>query len=465
MLTALVCNDIALSRDARPRNRTRFQATSLLGGSYTGGMPDQDPVLNVLSLNKDAVFAAASRMCAKAFSDKAVYETEDHYFRPERFADWTFELASEPESWSQLDASWWAKKDRSYRVPRVGWFKAGWQDQMFVLLRLVVDGAHCPTTRWYVIADSDESANCFFEAVCRYHSTVHGEILVFQEGRWHGDEELFEAIQGASLDDLVLHGDLKEQIRTDIALFLEQGDVYERYKIPWKRGMLLLGPPGNGKTHMIRALTKHFDKPCLYVKSFRAQYSSTQQCVASAFERAREVAPCFLILEDLDTLLTNDTRSFFLNEMDGFASNHGILTIATCNFPDKLDPAITDRPSRFDRKYHFELPELVDRRRYLEQFGTRFDLDLQLSPSGLDRISEVTHGYSFAYLKELYVSSAVRWVSTDSARPIVDVMLDQSETLREQMTTEWAEPPAISSGHDGFRFPVPPGFEDDDDVD
>lgn len=432
--------------------------------AYTQSMPDSDIPLTALAMGKDAILVAASRMCAEAFPDKVVHETEDHYFQPDRLGgDWTIAPTGQPELWCQLSASWWPKRDSSYSLPRIGWFTCGWQGKECLCLRLLVEGSHCAAVRWYVIAQNAGEATEFFELVCRYHSTVHGEVLVFQEGTWHGDEDLFESIQGSSLDDLVLHGDLKEQIKTDITLFLGQESTYERYKIPWKRGMLFLGPPGNGKTHMIRALTKHFNKPCLYVKSFSAQYRSSQHCVATAFERAREVAPCFLILEDLDTLLTDSTRSFFLNEMDGFASNHGIVTIATCNFPEKLDSAITDRPSRFDRKYHFDLPELTDRRRYIEQFGARFDPELQLGPDEAESVAETTEGYSYAYLKELYVSSAVRWVSTDQHKPISEVMRDQSATLRDQMTTEWAEPPVSAESFRGFRFPMPSDFGEEED--
>lgn len=418
----------------------------------------------MLAQPKDAILVTASRMLAEAFPGKTVFETGDYYFMPERLGDgWTFEEAADPDRWGQYDNVWWAKKDKNYRRPLIGWFESKWLDNSFLMLRLVVEGAHCPTTRWFVVSDSDAAATGFFETVCRYHSTVRGEILVFQEGDWRGDEELFEAIQGADLDDLILHGDLKDQIRTDIALFFEQRSMYECFRIPWKRGMLFLGPPGNGKTHMIRALTNHFEVPCLYVKSFDARHASSQQCVSQAFERAREVAPCFLILEDLDTLLTDVTRSFFLNEMDGFASNDGIVTIATCNFPEKLDLAITDRPSRFDRKYHFELPEEVDRRRYLERFQERFDPDLQLSGPALDRIAKTSEGYSYAYLKELYVSSAVRWVSTEQHRPIVEVMIDQSATLRQQMTSEWAEPAPTQDRRRRYPFPMPTGFDYPDD--
>jgi len=163
-----------------------------------------------------------------------------------------------------------------------------------------------------------------------------------------------------------------------------------------------------------------------------------------------------VLFEDLDTLIGADNRSFFLNEMDGFASNDGIVTIASCNFPERLDAAIVDRPSRFDRKYHFELPEETDRRRYLENYMERFDQDLRLKPNELDRAAGTTAGYSYAYLKELYVSTAVRWVSTERHRGISEVMMEQAETLRSQMVTDMTAPAEVAMpyGHGNF-MPFP----------
>lgn len=72
--------------------------------------------------------------------------------------------------------------------------------------------------------------------------------------------------------------------------------------------------------------------------------------MALVFGKARAEAPCVLILEDLDSLINDGNRSFFLNQLDGLEDNDGILVIGSTNHYDRLDPAITKRPSRFDRK-------------------------------------------------------------------------------------------------------------------
>ncbi len=82
------------------------------------------------------------------------------------------------------------------------------------------------------------------------------------------------------------------------------------------------------------------------MKSIFARYSTTLAA-----------PPCILVLEDLDSLLTPQNGSFFLNELDGFAANIGIVTLATTNHPERLQSAILEPSSRFDRKYPFGLPE------------------------------------------------------------------------------------------------------------
>jgi AAA+ superfamily predicted ATPase len=409
-------------------------------------MSSEDLILRSLGQPKDAVHATTTKLLAEQFPDRQFISTENSYFVPsDSEGDWTFARADQPGLWSVWLADWETPENVSSIYPAVGWYECAWQDQKYLLLAIAIEQMHCISTRWHIIAEPGIDPLPFFEAVCKHNSTLSNEVLVFQEGRFFDDDDLLEAVQKSSLDDLVLHGDLKSQVVEDIELFLSQQSTFEKYRIPWKRGMLFLGPPGNGKTHMIRALVNHLARPCLYIKSFESRYLSSQQCVAQAFERAREITPCVMILEDLDTLLTDETRSFFLNEMDGFASNHGIITIATCNFPEKLDPAILDRPSRFDRKYHFDLPNEEVRMNFLKEFSQRFDESLQLDEDGLKLVGQQTEGFSFAYLKELYVAAAIRWFSTDQHRAIVDVICEQTETLLAQMKTEWDEVPPASS--------------------
>ncbi|KAJ7845176.1 hypothetical protein B0H13DRAFT_2363811 [Mycena leptocephala] len=88
------------------------------------------------------------------------------------------------------------------------------------------------------------------------------------------------------------------------------------------------------------------------------------------FKKARKSAPCLLVLEDLDSLIEDSARTFFLNEVDGFARNRGILILASSNHPTGIDPAIR-RPSRFDVIYPFEPPGLELRHIYATKWLTK----------------------------------------------------------------------------------------------
>ena len=279
---------------------------------------------------------------------------------------------------------------------------------------------------YWILADTQEIARAFFVAVCKWNTELHGEVLVFN-GQWYKDENLFQDIQGATFDNLILRGNLKQEIRDDLVQFFASRALYDEYGIPWKRGILFIGPPGNGKTHTVKALINSMEQPCLYIKSLNG--------IQQVFDRARRTSPCILVIEDLDLQLHPQMRSAFLNELDGFAANIGIVTLATTNHPERLDPGILDRPSRFDRKYHFELPDVPERSSYIALWNASLKPALQLSPEGISKMSELTVDFSFAYLKELFLSSMMQWIATPGQSTMEQVMIGKVATLREQMVS------------------------------
>ena len=102
-----------------------------------------------------------------------------------------------------------------------------------------------------------------------------------------------------------------------------------------QRGIIFHGPPGNGKTISIKALMKTLsNRPqpvaCLYVKSF-TRYDP-EYGMSAVFKKARETAPCLLIFEDVDSLVTPSTRSYFLNEVDGLEKNDGVCMVGSTNY-------------------------------------------------------------------------------------------------------------------------------------
>jgi hypothetical protein len=317
-----------------------------------------------------------------------------------------------------------------------GWLEVDWEGQRLQVLRLRVEHGSTTEQAWFLVGPTREVALGFFSAVSAWNGEVRPdvEVLVFEGGWFHKSASLHEAIRHASLADLVLPEALLARIRADFDRFFEHRALYDRYGVPWRRGVLFTGPPGNGKTHTIKALVNHLGKPCLYVRSFEGGCGDPQARIRRVFARARDTAPCVLVLEDLDTLVDDDTRSFFLNELDGFAENEGIVTIATTNHPEDLDPAIAQRPSRFDRRYRFELPEAAERAAYLDRWARALAPEMRPSEAGVQATAERTEGFSFAYLKELVVSSMIQWM--DEMRPgRMDALMSAETTaLRAQMT-------------------------------
>ena len=313
------------------------------------------------------------------------------------------------------------------------WLNVLWKGQLLDLVLVTWTEGSCRRRHQWIVADERKVAEEFFDAVCEWSCEVRGEILVYQDGFFEKDKQLFESIKSATFDNLVLPESLKQQIQNDFQQFFNSRALYEQYRIPWKRGAIFIGPPGNGKTHTLKALINQLGKPCLYVRSFKAEYGTEQENMAEVFKRARMKPPCIVVLEDLDSMIDNKNRAFFLNELDGFQSNTGVVVLATTNHPKKLDSSILERPSRFDRKYYFQLPAEAERLAYIEKWNEELQPELRVTQSGAAAVVRKTENFSFAYLKELFVASMAQWMSTGGNGSMDEVILAQAKLLRSQM--------------------------------
>ncbi len=387
-------------------------------------------ISTVLHLPQGAMAYYVSERLTTLFPHKALLETSDSDFNLAEYARAGHcALAHRPVPHSHRTVYWHGMERRVEELAQNTWLDVSWQGHRIeVVLLQLGEQQHS-----FVLAEDREVARGFFATVCGWEARVHDEVLVFSRGHWAKDERLFASIKGARLDNLVLRPGLKEEIQGDAARFFAARETYKTYGVPWKRGLLFAGPPGNGKTHAVKALVNALGQPCLYVKSFKAGQEPDEFGMAAVFERARATAPCVLVLEDLDSLVTGQNRSFFLNEMDGFAANGGILTLATTNHPERLDPAIVHRPSRFDRTYHFDLPAALERETYIARWNESLRPAMQLSTATVSRTAEQTEGFSFAYLKELFLSATMGWMAHSTADAMDAVMGAQVTLLRQQM--------------------------------
>lgn len=400
-------------------------------------MEPNDFIAEAIGQRRDSITYSLSKKLRREFPESYLLETSSSFFDIYTFHhDGRCHLREKPPIHSQWEYDWDAATETPHASPYNAWLEIEWDGHHIEVVTIGYFALHCRETWHCVLAKDQKTAEAFFSAVCEWNSEVRGEVLVCQGDHWYKSKELFESIQSATLDDLVLESGMRENIVQDLMGFFDSKEAYDRYGIAWKRGVLFLGPPGNGKTHAVKACINLLRKPCLYVKSLTAQYSTDQQSIGRLFGRARDISPCVLVFEDLDSLLTDENRAFFLNEMDGFASNAGILSIATTNHPERLDPAIIERPSRFDRKYTFTLPGEEGRERFLRAFSEKLDTALQPAPESIDNLVAVTEGYSYAYLKELFVSSMIRWIGEQNKPPLEALMLEQASQLRSQMASD-----------------------------
>lgn len=269
----------------------------------------------------------------------------------------------------------------------------------------IIDG-HCQETDALILAAG------------KWTSQLHNEIFVFDNGYWDKSKELWKSVSGASWKDVILSPAMKQNLIDDVQGFFDNQELYTQFAVPWKRGVILHGVPGNGKTVSIKALmaslySRDDPIPSLYVKSFETTCQTEQYAIRQIFTQARSMAPCLLIFEDLDSLVNDDIRSYFLNEVDGLESNDGILMIGSTNHLDKLDPAISKRPSRFDRKYHFKIPGEEERRLYTEYWRKKLlqqNETVEFPEELCSVIAKLSEGFSFAYLKELFVMALLSLV-------------------------------------------------------
>lgn len=202
-----------------------------------------------------------------------------------------------------------------------------------------------------------------------------------------------------SWNDLFLPDEVREQIKSSVESFLSAKERYKAKKIPWKKGLLFWGEPGTGKTSCIKLICSEYNfKPV----TVQAGHPNPDEVLEEAFYYASEHGPSLLFLEDLSDLLHRIEVNHFLNLTDGINSKEGVLIIATANNLSKIQQNITDRPSRFDRKIEFPLPDIVMSKKYL--YNSFKDAISEKEYKELIDIT-VKNKFSYAHLQELYFSS------------------------------------------------------------
>jgi len=195
-------------------------------------------------------------------------------------------------------------------------------------------------------------------------------------------------------------------ILKDIDNFWNRVDVYKKYNFIHKRGILMYGEPGCGKSGIIQLISQQIIKNDGIVINIKDEEDVERfTSFIGTFRKIEPNRPLIVLLEDIDSL-AGEGRSQtarLLNILDGVKQIEGVVYIATTNYPEKLQERITNRPSRFDRRYKVELPNEEIRRAYInhklsEDDLKNVDVDLWISK---------TDGMSLSHLKEVVVSVIV----------------------------------------------------------
>ena len=230
-----------------------------------------------------------------------------------------------------------------------------------------------------------------------------------------------QSTEGIHFADVAGEDEAKENLQ-EIVNYLHDPKKYEEIGASMPKGILLVGPPGTGKTMLAKAVAGESNVPFFsisgseFVEMFVGMGASK---VRDLFKQAKEKAPCIVFIDEIDAIGQkrnsgqfggNDEREQTLNqlltEMDGFEGNTGVIILAATNRPDSLDPALT-RPGRFDRRVPVELPDLKGREEILRVHAKK----VKIAP-GVDfnTVARMASGASGAELANIVNEAALRAV-------------------------------------------------------
>jgi AAA+ superfamily predicted ATPase len=309
-------------------------------------------------------------------------------------------------------------------IPYLGWLSAVWQGKP-----LEIALVPCSVRIGYVVflAESEALLTEFALQMLAFVERPAGRCLRYTHG-WENAPDIDAEIGKVTWDDVVLPAETTTRLRDAVEGFVRNREAYAALGFAWRRGVLLIGPPGTGKTMICKAVAAALpDLPFLYVRDL--QPYSHDDAVRTIFGRARQLAPCILAFEDLDGLVHEDNRTVFLNELDGFQNNEGLLIIASSNHPGRIDEALLKRPSRFDRVFHIAPPQRAERREFCLRLLARSSLQSRLAPDFdaatlAETVADQTDGFTPAYLKEAFVSAALQ--RAQEGATILDDLFAQS---------------------------------------
>ena len=254
----------------------------------------------------------------------------------------------------------------------------------------------------------------------RMMSRMGGDSMMFGMGKSNA-KIYVKSTAGIKFDDVAGEDEAKENL-TEIVDYLHDPSKYKDIGAAMPKGLLLVGPPGTGKTMLAKAVAGEANVPFFsisgseFVEMFVGMGASK---VRDLFKQAKEKAPCIVFIDEIDAIGKkrdggriggNDEREQTLNqlltEMDGFEGSSGVIILAATNRPESLDPALT-RPGRFDRRVPVELPDLQGREEILKVHAAKIRTEADID---YGRIARMASGASGAELANIINEAALRAV-------------------------------------------------------
>ena len=246
--------------------------------------------------------------------------------------------------------------------------------------------------------------------------------MAFGKGN-SGAKVYVQSSEGIHFADVAGEDEAKENLQ-EIVNYLHDPSKYKEIGASMPKGLLLVGPPGTGKTMLAKAVAGEADVPFFsisgseFVEMFVGMGASK---VRELFNQAKEKAPCIVFIDEIDAIGQkrssgsayggNDEREQTLNqlltEMDGFESNNGVIILAATNRPESLDPALT-RPGRFDRRVPVELPDLKGREAILRVHAKKVKLEPDVDFTAIARMASGASGAELANIVNEAALHAVR---------------------------------------------------------
>ena len=246
-----------------------------------------------------------------------------------------------------------------------------------------------------------------------------GNSMMFNMGKSNA-KVYVKSAEGIRFDDVAGEDEAKENL-TEIVNYLHDPSKYQEIGASMPKGVLLVGPPGTGKTMLAKAVAVEANVPFFsmsgseFVEMFVGMGASK---VRDLFKQAKEKAPCIVFIDEIDAIGKkrdgqiggNDEREQTLNqlltEMDGFEGNTGVIILAATNRPESLDPALT-RPGRFDRRVPVELPDLKGREEILKVHAKKIKVAEDVD---FNKVARMASGASGAELANIVNEAALRAV-------------------------------------------------------